>query len=70
MSGSKTRSWKILAIGRGHPLAENREKREKHLHEIGYKNAEVIRVDNNKASDDKLIEVLKENDWDGVSIGK
>ncbi len=54
-------------MGRGQLVAE---KIEKHLHEIGYKNAKVIGVDNNKASDDKLIEVLKGNDWDGVSIGK
>jgi hypothetical protein len=54
-------------MGRGQ---QNAEKAEKHLHEIGYKNAKVIGVDNDNASDDKLIELLKGNDWDGVSIGK
>jgi len=67
MSGSKSRSWKILAMGRGQKTAE---KAENYLHEIGYKNAKVIGVDNDKASDDKVIEILKGNDWDGVSIGK
>jgi len=67
MSGSKTRSWKILAMGRGQQTAE---KAEKHLHEIGYKNAKVIGVDNDNASDNKVIELLKGNDWDGVAIGK
>ncbi len=70
MSGSKTRSWKILAMGRGQQNAEQAEKRTKHLHEIGYKNAMSMRIDNDKASDDKVIELLKGNDWDGVSIGK
>lgn len=67
MSGSKTHSWKILALGRGQVTAE---KAEKHLHEIGFPNVKVIGVDNDKASDDKLIELLKQDDWEGVSIGK
>jgi hypothetical protein len=54
-------------MGRGQKIAE---KAENYLHEIGYKNAKVIGVDNDKASDDKVIETLKGNDWDGVSIGK
>ncbi len=67
MAGAKSHSWKILAMGRGEGTAA---KAEKYLHELGYKNAKVIGVDNDKASDDKVIEILKGNDWDGVSIGK
>jgi hypothetical protein len=67
MPGGKGHSWKILAIGRGSMIAETAEK---HLHELGYQNAKVLAVDNDKASDDKFIELLKNNDWDGVSIGK
>jgi len=67
MSGSKTHSWKILALGKGQTAAE---KIEKHLHEIGYPNVKVMGAENDKASDDKLIEILKQDDWEGVSIGK
>ncbi|CAF0792006.1 unnamed protein product [Rotaria sp. Silwood1] len=66
MTGSKAHSWKILVLGREHELAE---KAEQYLHEMGYKNIKVIIVENDKVNDDKLIEVLKSNDWDGVSIG-
>jgi hypothetical protein len=67
MSESKAHSWKILALGRGRNVGE---KVEKHLHEIGYKNVKAIGLENDKAYDDKLIELLKDNNWDGVSIGK
>jgi hypothetical protein len=66
MSQTKAHSWKILAFGRGTSTAE---KAEKHLHDLGYKNAKVIGLENDKASDDKLIELLKGNDWDGISFG-
>ena len=67
MAGKKERSWHILAMGRGQSTAE---KAQKHLHEIGYKNAIVMGVDNDKASDDKLIQLLAERQWDAVSIGR
>ncbi len=44
-------------------------KTEKDLHERGYTNIKSIRVENDKATDDYLIELLKGNDWDGISIG-
>jgi hypothetical protein len=66
MSDSKNRSWKILAMGRSKEVAP---KVEKHLHEGGYTNIKVIGVENDKATDDYLIELLKGNDWDGISIG-
>jgi hypothetical protein len=44
-------------------------KAEKYLHELGYSNTKVIGVENDKATDDYLIELLKGNDWDGISIG-
>ncbi|CAF1023565.1 unnamed protein product [Adineta steineri] len=66
MPGSKGGSWKILGLGRGEETAQ---KAEKHLHELNYPNAKVIGLENDKAGDDKLIELLKTNDWDGVSIG-
>ena len=67
MAGKKERSWNILVTGRGQSIAV---KAEKHLHEIGYKNAKVIAIENDKASDDQLIQLLAERQWDGVSIGK
>ncbi|CAF0876357.1 unnamed protein product [Rotaria sordida] len=66
MTGSKAHSWKILVLRREHELTE---KAEEYLHEMGYKNAQVIAIENDKTNDDKLIELLKRNDWDGVSIG-
>jgi hypothetical protein len=66
MSDSKNRSWKILAMGRG---KETAAKAEKHLHERGYTNIKVIGVENDKATDDYIIELLKGNDWDGICIG-
>ena len=66
MSSSINRSWKVLGMGRGKDTAA---KAEKHLRELGYTNIKIIGVENDKASDDYLIELLKENDWDGVSIG-
>ncbi|CAF1407011.1 unnamed protein product [Adineta steineri] len=66
MSGSKGSSWKILGLGRREDIAQ---KAEKYLHELNYPNAKVIALENDKAGDDKLIELLKTNDWDGVSIG-
>ncbi len=66
MSDSKIRSWKILAMGRSKPGAPRIEK---HLHERGYTIITRIGVENNKASDDYLIELLKGNDWDGISVG-
>ncbi len=67
MSTSKIHTWKILAMGRGKQTAA---KPQQHLHESGYPNAKVIGVENDKASDDEVIQLLKSNDWDGVSIGK
>ena len=67
MSATKERAWKILAMGRGQATAE---KAEKHLHGIGFKNAKVIGLDNDKANDDKLIQLLKDHEWDAVSIGR
>ncbi len=66
MSGSKNRSWKILGMGRG---KETAAKAEKYLHELGYSNTKIIGVENDKATDDHLIELLKGNDWDAISIG-
>lgn len=63
----KGHPWKILGIGRSQTMAEMVEN---NLHELGYKNVKVIGIENDKTSDDKLIELLKNNDWDGVSIGK
>ena len=54
-------------MGRGQATAD---KAEKHLHQIGFKNAKVVGVDNDKASDDKLIQLLKDHEWDAVSIGR
>ena len=65
MPGSK--NWKILGMGRGEDKAE---KAEKHLHELGYKNMKVIGIENDKATDDKIIELLKQGDWDAISFGK
>ena len=67
MAETKERSWHILAMGRGQGTAD---KAQKHLHEMGYKNARVIAVENNKESDEKLIELLHEREWDGISIGE
>lgn len=67
MSSKKEHSWYILAVGRGQSTAE---KAEKHLHEIGFKNASVLAVENDKVSDDKLIQLLNERQWDAVSIGR
>ena len=67
MSAPKTRPWKILAMGRGKKIAAEAEKR---LHELGYPNAKVLSVENDQASDDHLVELLKSEQWDGVSIGK
>ncbi len=67
MAASKNSSWKVLAMGRGVKTAA---KAEEYLHQLGYKNAKVIGVENDKASDDRLIELLKQTDWDAVSIGK
>jgi hypothetical protein len=67
MSDSKNRSWKILTMGRR--SKEVAPKTEKDLHERGYTNIKSIRVENDKATDDYLIELLKGNDWDGISIG-
>jgi len=67
MAGAKSHSWKILAMGRG---AGTEVKVEKYLQELGCKIDKVIGVDNDKASDDKVIELLKSNDWDGVSVGE
>ncbi len=66
MSGSKNCSWKVLCMGRDEETAI---KAEKYLHELGYSNTKVIGVENDKATDDYLIELLKGNDWDGISIG-
>ncbi len=54
-------------MGRGKQTAA---KAEQHLHEIGYPNVKVVGVENDKASDDEVIKLLKDNDWDGVSIGE
>jgi methenyltetrahydromethanopterin cyclohydrolase len=67
MAGAKAHSWKVLGLGKTKAIAE---KTEKHLQEIGYKNAKVIALENDKASDDTVIELLKENDWDGVCFGE
>ena len=67
MSGGKAHPWKILCFGRGEGTAH---KAEEHLHEIGYKNVKVIGLENDKASDDKVIELLKQDDWIAVSFGK
>ncbi len=44
-------------------------KAEKYLHERGDTNIKVIGVENDKATDDYIIELLKGNDWDGICIG-
>ena len=67
MPGSKTHSWKILCFGRGEGTAQ---KAEEYLHKIGYINVKVVGLTNDKASDDKVIELLKQDDWVGVSFGK
>jgi hypothetical protein len=67
MAGKRERSWYILTMGRG-PLATG--KAEKYLREIGYKNASALGLFNDKASDDKLIQLLGERQWDAVSIGR
>jgi hypothetical protein len=64
MSRSKGRPWQILVVGRG-----GAEKIEQHLHELNYKNVKVVALENDKASDDKFIELLKSQEWAGVSIG-
>ncbi|CAF1125722.1 unnamed protein product [Didymodactylos carnosus] len=66
MSSTKSYEWKILAFGRGQQTSE---KAEKHLHSLGYKNARVISLENNQENDQRLIKLLKEEEWDGVSIG-
>ena len=67
MAEKKERSWHILAMGRGQSTAE---KAEKFLHEMGYKNVRAMGIDNTKACDDQLIQILHEREWDGVSVGK
>lgn len=67
MSAPKTRPWKILAMGRGKKTAADAEK---HLHQLGYPNVKVFGVENNQASDDEVVELLKSEKWEGVSIGK
>jgi hypothetical protein len=67
MAGVKAHSWKILGLRRGQGTGG---KVEKHLHECGYENFKAIGLENDKASDDKVIELLKSDDWVGVSIGK
>jgi hypothetical protein len=53
-------------MGRG---KETAAKAEKYLHELGYSNTKLLGVENDKATDDYLIELLKGNDWDAISIG-
>jgi len=67
MSEAQTRLWKILCFGRGEGTAQ---KAEEYLHESGYKNIKVVGIENDKASDDKIIELLKQDDWIAVSFGK
>ncbi|CAF1445733.1 unnamed protein product [Didymodactylos carnosus] len=66
MSSTKSYEWKMLAFGRSPQIAETAEK---HLHSLGYKNARVIALENNQENDQRLIKLLKEEEWDGVSIG-
>ena len=67
MAATKERPWKILVIGRGQAIAE---KAEKHLHELGFKHAKVISIEDDKGSDEKLIQMLTDHEWDAVSIGR
>ena len=67
MPGGKGHSWKILGVGRN---AQTAEQAEQHLHELNYKNAKIISLENDKTSDDQFIELLKNGDWDAVSIGQ
>lgn len=67
MSAPITRAWKILAMGRGKTTAA---KAEEHLHQLGYPNVKVFGVENTKESDDQVVELLKSENWDAVSIGK
>ena len=66
MAATKEYPWKILALGRGQLTAD---KANKYLHDIGFKNALVVALENDHASDEKLIGLLKRQEWDGVSIG-
>jgi hypothetical protein len=67
MATSRNYSWKVLAIGKG---AENEAKIEEHLHALGYKNSKVVGIANDKASDDRVLKVIQDNDWDAISIGE
>jgi hypothetical protein len=66
MSSNIEYSWKILGLGRSQQIAE---KAEKQLHELGFKHVKVVGLSNDQASDDRLIQLLGEEQWDGVSIG-
>ena len=57
---------KILALGAGKKLPVEVEKA---LISFGYKNSKIIGVEDTKESDQELIDVLKEKEWDAISIG-
>ncbi|CAF1185964.1 unnamed protein product [Didymodactylos carnosus] len=66
MSSTKSSEWKILALGNDQQLGEEIKQ---HLHSLGYKNARVVILQNNQENDQHLLKLLKEEEWDGVSIG-
>jgi len=66
MSSTKSYEWKILALGRDQQLAVEFKQL---LHSLGYKNARLVVLENNQESDQHLLKLLKEEEWDGISIG-
>ncbi|CAF1197328.1 unnamed protein product [Rotaria sordida] len=66
-SSSINYDWKILGLGRGVSTAKQAEE---NLKALGYKNIKIDgSLENNAGGDEKLIALLKENDWDAVSLG-
>ena len=64
---SKTYDWKILCLGRGVAVAKEAGE---HMRSLGYKNVVVDgSVENNAEGDEKMIALLKQTNWDAVSIG-
>jgi hypothetical protein len=67
MAGLKNLTWKVLVMGRGQKIGDAIEK---HVHGLGYKNIKAFAIEDNKTSDEQIIKLLKEHDWQGIAIGK
>ena len=64
---SPQNDWKVLAVGHG---GKHLDKAQQFINSLGLKNVRCLSLDNNQENDDRVLNALKEEDYDAIAIGK